>query len=92
MRFICKTYLHLLEKARLGDILNTCLGNFVVFFRRHITNKNNYIKLNQSILFNSKISSLCRNQAKLPSVTDNIPPLTLQNTLRQSLYTTELSA
>ena len=90
VRFVCEAYLHLLEKAKPGEVYNVCSSQpvslkSVLELLSQITGHRLQVKVNPALVRSNEIRRLCGNPAKLTSVVGEIPSPALQDTLRRML-------
>ena len=90
VRFVCEAYLHLLEKAKPGEVYNVCSSQpvslkSVLELLSQITGHRLQIKVNPALVRSNEIRRLCGNPAKLTSMIGEIPSPALQDTLRWML-------
>ncbi len=90
VRFVCEAYLHLLEKAKPGEVYNVCSSQpvslkSVLELLSQLTGHRLQVKVNPALVRNNEIHRLCGNPAKLISAAGKIPAPSLQDTLRWML-------
>ncbi len=90
VRFVCEAYLHLLEKAKPGEVYNVCSSQPVSLksmleLLSQLTGHRLQVKVNPALVRSNEIHRLCGNPAKLISVVGEIPAPALQDTLRWML-------
>ena len=86
VRFVCESYLRLLEKARPGEVYNVCSGNpvtlkSVLALLGQITGHQLQVKVNPVFVRNNEIHRLCGSPAKLLALLGEIPLPSLLETL-----------
>jgi nucleoside-diphosphate-sugar epimerase len=90
VRFVCQSYLDLLEKVTPGDVVNICSGRpvtlkSVIDTLSNITGHSIEAKVNPAFVRANEIHRLCGDPAKLCSIIGDIASPALDDTLRWML-------
>jgi nucleoside-diphosphate-sugar epimerase len=92
VRFVCETYLQLLEHGRNGETYNVCTGNThdlqtVISLLGQLTGHQIGVEVDPALVRANEVQKLCGSPARIQSLLPALPSFSLEDTLRWMLAT-----